>query len=93
MFAVNNYVIVRKDHTAAEVHGIILPFERKLEKNGIGEPFTGVIESKGDMVTLVSENDHVVFYDLAQPWIIEDGQDLILVMKESDIIGILKDEQ
>lgn len=93
MIAVNDYVIVRKDHAKSEVHGIILPFERQLEKNGIGEPYTGIVESKGDMVTLVNVDDHVVFYDLSQPWIIEDKQDLLLILKESDIIGIMKDGQ
>lgn len=91
MIAVNDYIIIRKDHPREISNGIILPFE-KLETNGIGEPYTGVVESVGDMVGLVKKNDRVVFNDLCQPWIIEDGRDMIIVIKESDIISILEDE-
>jgi len=91
MIAVNEYIIVRKDRPETNYHGIILPYVSDFKNNEIGAPFTGKVESVGDMVTLVKENDHIVFYDLSRPWIISDKDDLILIMKESDVIGILED--
>ena len=89
MIAVNDYVIIRKDHPESSRNGIILPYVKDLVNNEIGAPFTGTVESAGELVKLVKEKDKVVFNDLSRPWIIADKEDLLLVMKETDIIGIL----
>lgn len=90
MEAVNNYIIVRKDSDALMKGGIILPSFR--ERNGeIGFPFSGVVESVGDEVDDIKVGDHIVFDDLCAPWVIDDADNksLILIMKDTDIIGIL----
>jgi co-chaperonin GroES (HSP10) len=90
MIAVNDYIIVRKDRPETVYHGILLPYVSDFKNNEIGYPFTGRVESAGDLVTLVKKDDHIVFYDLSRPWIITDKDDIILIMKESDVIGILE---
>lgn len=90
MEAVNDYIIVRKDSDELVRGGIILPsFDKRDEV--IGFPFSGVVESVGDMVSVVKVGDHVVFDDLCSPWIIDDEDDnkRLLIMKDCDIIGIL----
>ena len=91
MKAVNNYIIVRKDHPETEYHGIILPFVSDFKDNAIGEPFTGKVESAGDMVSLVKVGDRIVFNDVMNFWMMREEDDLILIMKEKDVIGILED--
>lgn len=90
MIAVNNYIIVRKDSDALMKGGIILPSFR--ERNGeVGFPFSGVVESVGDLVSDIHTGDHIVFDDLCSPWVIDDADNnsLILIMKDTDIICIL----
>lgn len=89
MTAVNDYIIIRKDNPVQKRGNIYLPFEQNVTKNGIGEPYTGTVESVGDMVTMVKNRDKVVFDDLCQPWLVEDKGDLILIIKEKDIIAVL----
>ena len=91
MIAVNNYIIVRKDHPETEHNGIILPYTSDVKKNEVGAPFTGVVESVGEQVTLVSEKDRIAFNDMAGFWMLWDDRDLLLIMKEKDVIGIITD--
>lgn len=91
MIAVNNYIIVRKDHPETEHNGIILPYTADVKKNEVGAPFTGVVESVGEQVTLVSEKDRIAFNDMAGFWMLWDDRDLLLIMKEKDVIGIITD--
>ena len=91
MIAVNDYIIVRKDRPQKNNCGLILPFE-DINDDGIGAPYTGIVESVGDLVVNVKEHNRILFNDLCQPWILFDKDDLILIMRESDIIGILEDE-
>lgn len=92
MIAVNDYIIIRKDHPERSKNGILLPFE-DLSDNTVGAPYTGVVESVGDLVTLVKENDRILFDDLSQPWVVVDKEDLILILKECDVIGILENNE
>lgn len=89
MIAVNDYVIIRKDHPESSRNGILLPYVKDLVNNEIGAPFTGTVESAGELVTLVKAKDRVVFNDLCRPWMLTDKEDLLLIMKETDIIGII----
>lgn len=91
MIAVNDYIIVRKDRPQRSSCGLILPFE-DTDGNSIGAPYTGIVESVGDLVVNVKEHNRILFNDLSQPWVLFDEDDLILIMRESDIIGILEDE-
>ena len=91
MIAVNNYIIVRKDHPETEHNGIILPYMSDIKKNEVGAPFTGVVESVGEQVTIVSEKDRIAFNDMAGFWMLWDDRDLLLIMKEKDVIGIITD--
>lgn len=92
MIAVNDYIIIRKDRPERSKSGILLPFE-DLSGNNIGAPYTGVVKSVGDLVTLVKENDRILFDDLSQPWAILDKEDLILILRECDVIGILENNE
>jgi len=89
MIAVNDYVIIRKDHPESSRNGILLPYVKDLVNNEVGAPFTGTVESAGELVTLVKAKDRVVFNDLCRPWMLTDKEDLLLIMKETDIIGII----
>lgn len=91
MIAVNDYIIVRKDRPQRSSCGLILPFD-DTDGNNIGGPYTGIVESVGDLVVNVKEHNRILFNDLCQPWVLFDEDDLILIMRESDIIGILEDE-
>lgn len=90
MEAVNNYIIVKKDSDELVRGGIILPSFNK-QDGVVGFPFSGIVESVGDMVSDIKVGDHVVFDDLCTPWIFEDIDEKkrVLIMKDSDIIGIL----
>lgn len=93
MIAVNDYVIIEKDRPEKMRGGLLLPVT-DVSGNNIGAPYTGVVNSVGDSVSLVKENDRILFNDMCQPWIIldNDNDSVILIMKETDIIGILKND-
>ncbi|EHP91637.1 co-chaperone GroES [Methylorubrum extorquens] len=73
--------------------GIIIPDVAK-EKPQEGEIIAvgpGIRDDKGDIVALdVKAGDRVIFGKWSGTEIVVDGED-VLVMKESDIIGVMED--
>ena len=90
MTAVNVYIILKKDRLDKTASGIYLP-QNKYDSNDVGAPYSGIVLSVGDEVSLVKENDHVVFSDICQPLVMFDHEDMVIILKECDIIGILED--
>ncbi len=88
--AVNVYIILKKDRYDRTASGIYLP-PKKLGQTETGEPYSGIVLSVGDEVSLVKEKDHVVFCDTCQPLMMFDHEDTIIILRECDIIGILED--
>lgn len=92
MIAVNDYIILKKDRATITSNNILL-LNNDVNSKDIGEPYTGTVLSVGDNVTIVNENDRVIFDDLSNPYILFDKDDILLILKESNIIGILSDVQ
>lgn len=91
MKACNDYIMVVKDRVGRTPSGLILPYTDYDGKN-IRAPFTGVVKSVGEDVKSVKAGERIVFSDLAQPYVLIDEKDIILFLRNNDIIGILKND-
>tara|TARA_B100001167_G_scaffold191010_1_gene159695 strand:- start:2064 stop:2315 length:252 start_codon:yes stop_codon:yes gene_type:complete len=83
MKIIGNRVLVLKDKPKQQTEGgIILPTTRQTNN-------TGVVETIGNKVLEIKENDKVMFYiDAGTPMNI-DGKDYVLLTEDRDVISIL----
>lgn len=93
MKALNDYLILKKDgRERVTESGIILP-DFGSENDNLGKPYTGVIQSKGwDVSDKYGVGDRVIYSDMCNPqgYYDTDTDEVYLVIKEKDIVGILE---
>lgn len=92
MEALNDYIIIVKDkNDFVTKSGIYVPdfAARSLE---IGEPYTGVICSIGELVSnKYNIGNRVLFSDVCTPYCVfdSDNDETILFIKEVDVVALL----
>lgn len=92
MEALNDYIIIVKDkNDFVTKSGIYVPdfAARSLE---IGEPYTGVICSIGELVSnKYNIGNRVLFSDVCNPYCVfdSDNDETILFIKEVDVVALL----
>lgn len=92
MEALNDYIIIVKDkNDFVTKSGIYVPdfAARSLE---IGEPYTGVICSIGELVSnKYTIGNRVLFSDVCDPYCVfdSDNDETILFIKEVDVVALL----
>lgn len=92
MEALNDYIIIVKDkNDFVTKSGIYVPdfAARSLE---IGEPYTGVICSIGELVSnKYNIGNRVLFSDVSNPYCVfdSDNDETILFIKEDDVVALL----
>ena len=92
MEALNRYIIIRQDEVAnVTPSGLILPPYQNNPSNGVvGAPYTGVVTSVGSEAKGGWKvGDRVVFSDMCNPYIMDDGNGVVLVVLDDDIVAKL----
>ena len=73
--------------------GLILPPCSASGDGAVGAPFTGVVTSVGSEVSeKFKVGDRIVFSDMSAPYVIDGEDGTVLVLADSDIVAILKEE-
>lgn len=94
MDALNDYIIIVKDkNDFVTKSGIYVPdfAARSLE---VGEPYTGVICSIGELVSNKYRiGDRVLFSDVCNPYGVfdSDNDETLLFIRECDIVAVLNE--
>ena len=92
MEALNNYIIIKKDSNEfVTKSGIYIPgFGANLDQPALSPPFTGVVTSVGPKTKgNIKIGNRIVYNDLSNPYWVEDDNEFLIAVLESDVAAVI----